>query len=58
MATGYLQVPLQDRAYDLDWWQLCPDLAQIVLQFTDDIFYDPEFQEEPVFYDLVRIPCH
>lgn len=29
-SVGALFVPLEDRAFDLDWWQLCPDLAQRV----------------------------
>ena len=27
LSVGTLNFELQDRAYDLDWWQLCPDLA-------------------------------
>lgn len=26
-SVGILYPELEDRAYDLDWWQLCPDLA-------------------------------
>lgn len=46
---------MEDRAYDLEWWQLCPDLAQLVLQFDPELNEDPDFYEEPKFYDLVRI---
>lgn len=27
LSVGGLTLALEDRAYDLDWWQMCPGLA-------------------------------
>jgi hypothetical protein len=36
-AVGVMFHALEDRAWDLDWWQLCPDLAQTVHLFNREL---------------------
>ena len=53
-SAGFMRVVLEDRAYSLDWWQLCPDLAHMVTQYDLDLLEDAAHQAEPKFFNLVR----